>query len=177
MRERLVMLSNGATSVLALFGAVGVLAMLVHVCVYVVSRHVLAAPIPATVEIVSRYYMVTLAFLPLAWADRRGDMISVEILAPLIRGRLKLANAGFVIVLSGAAYAALAYTTWFKALREFGVKSYVVSLNTAIPVWPTYFVLPVAFALATVVCLLKLYLLIADPASVGDEPATPAVHE
>ena len=157
-------------------GAIGILAMLLHVCAYVVSRNVFHAPIPATVEIVSRYYMITLAFLPLAWTDRRGDMISVEIIAPLLKGRLRSLNAFFVVTLSGAAYAALAYTTWFKAMREFGVKSFVVSLNYAIPVWPTYFVLPIAFALATLVCLLKLYLLFTDPAPDEDAP-TPAVHE
>jgi TRAP-type C4-dicarboxylate transport system permease small subunit len=144
-------------------GAIGILAMLVHVVAYVVSRHVLSTPIPATVEIVSRYYMITIAFLPLAWADRRGDMISVEIFGDLIRGRLKLFNSLFVVLLSGVTYSALAYTTWFKAMREFGVKSFVVSLNTAIPVWPTYFVLPIAFALAALVCVVKIWLLLTGP--------------
>lgn len=178
MRERLKSLSNGATSILALAGAAGILAMLVHVCVYVVSRNLFQAPVPATVEIVSRYYMIALAFLPIAWADRRGDMIAVEVLDPLMKGWWKIANSAFVITLSLAAYGALAYTTWFKAMREFGVRSFVVSLNIAIPVWPTYFLVPLAFGLATLVCVVKLYLLFTEPHLARDAPpASPGVHE
>lgn len=155
MRERLDRLVNQVTSGMALLGAVGVLAMLVHITAYVIMRNLASAPVPATVEIVSHYYMVAIAFLPIAWAERRGDMISVEIFGSLLAGRIGRINSIFVAVVTFGAYVALTYTTWIVAMREFSARSYVISLSVAIPVWPTYFILPVAFALAALVALYR----------------------
>jgi TRAP-type C4-dicarboxylate transport system permease small subunit len=150
-----------ATAVLALLGSVGIFAMLIHVCAYVVGRHLAASPIPATVEIVSNYYMILIAFLPLAWAERRGDMISIEIFAQMLGGPLKRINALLVSVITAGAYAILTATTWLVAMREFATSSFVISLSVHIPIWPSYFVLPISFGLATIVCLLKVVLLAA----------------
>ena len=160
-----------ATAFLALLGSVGVVVMLVHICAYVIGRHVAASPVPATVEIVSNYYMVLIAFLPLAWAERRGDMISVEVFGHLFRGPLRRLDAAFVAAVTALAYSILAYTTWLVAMREFAVRSYVISLSMTIPVWPSYFILPLSFGLAMIVCLLRLALVLA-----GREPAEDAAH-
>lgn len=157
-----------ATALLALLGAVGVIAMLVHICAYVIGRHFMASPVPATVEIVSNYYMVLIAFFPIAWAERRGDMISVEIFDALLRGPLKTINSVIVLVVTTGAYSVLTYTTWLVAMREFEAKSYVISLSTNIPVWPSYFVLPISFGFAALVSLLKLGLVLS-----GRAPAEP----
>jgi TRAP-type C4-dicarboxylate transport system permease small subunit len=146
-------LMRRVTGGLALLGAVGVMLMLVHVTAYVVLRHFAASPIPATIEIVSYYYMLLIAFLPLAWAERRGDMITVEVFQHLIPNAVKRWIAVLVALVTCAAYVALTYTTWLVAMREFGSRSFVISLNVALPTWPGYFVLPVAFALAAVVTL------------------------
>ena len=155
MRENLDRLVVRVTDGLALLGAVGIVAMLVHITAYVIMRQVSHAPIPATVEIVSYYYMILIAFLPIAWAERRGDMISVEIFSHLLVGRVGRINSIFVAVVTFGAYLALTYTTWTVAMREFTARSYVISLSVAIPVWPTYFILPVAFALAALVALYR----------------------
>ena len=155
MRARLDSLVDRITSGLALLGAVGVVAMLIHITAYVIMRNLASAPIPATVEVVSYYYMVAIAFLPLAWAERRGDMISVEIFSHLLVGRVGRINAVFVSAVTFAAYLVLTYTTWTVAMRQFAARSYVISLSVAVPVWPSYFILPVAFALAALVALYR----------------------
>jgi TRAP-type C4-dicarboxylate transport system permease small subunit len=143
------------TSGLALLGAVGVVLMLLHVTAYVISRHLMSAPIPATIEIVSYYYMVLIAFLPISWAERNGDMISVEVFDPLYPPAFKRWLNVFVALVTCAAYMALTYTTWIVAMREFGARSFVISLSVAVPTWPSYFILPVAFALAAIVALYR----------------------
>lgn len=158
MRSGALILLRYLTNVLALVGAVGVIAMLLHVTADVIGRQLFARPVPATVEIVSRYYMVLIAFLPLAWTERRNEMISVDILAALFRGRLDRINMVCVHFLSLAAFVFLTYTTWFAALREHESGSFVLSLSVAVPVWPAYFILPVGFALASLVSAVKLYL-------------------
>lgn len=158
-----------ATSLLALLGSVGVFAMLVHICAYVIGRYFAASPIPATVEIVSNYYMVFIAFLPLAWAERRGDMIAVEVFKPLFKGPLLRINAIFVAVVTAGAYTVLTIATWQVAMREFGAKSFVMSLSVPIPIWPSYFILPVSFGLAAIVCLVKVLLVISGDETGGTE--------
>lgn len=155
MRETFDRLISALASGLALLGAAGVLAMLVHVTAYVVLRHLVRMPVPATVEIVSHYYMVFAAFLPIAWAERRGDMITVEIFSRVFTGRIDRINVIFVSLVTFGAYVALTYTTWQVAMREFAARSFVISLNVAIPTWPSYFILPIAFALAAVVSLYR----------------------
>ncbi len=70
-------LINRAMNVTAAIAAAGALVMMLHICAEVVSRNLFGAPIPATVEIVSQYYMVVPAFLPLALLERRRGMVSV----------------------------------------------------------------------------------------------------
>ncbi|KQX35104.1 hypothetical protein ASD04_13670 [Devosia sp. Root436] len=155
MRESLDRLVVRISDGLALLAAVGVVAMLVHITAYVVMRQLTHSPVPATVEIVSYYYMILIAFLPLAWAERRGEMISIEILAPLMKGRIGRINEIFVALVTAGVYAALTYTTWVVAMREFSARSFVLSLSVVIPVWPGYFVLPVGFGLAALVTLYR----------------------
>jgi TRAP-type C4-dicarboxylate transport system permease small subunit len=143
--------SQGITDALALLGAAGVALMLVHITADVVMRQLFRLPLPATVEIVSRYYMVMVAFLGLPWAERRGDAIRVELLAPLLSGWLARPNRILVRLACIGAYALLAYTSWTHAVGEWRSGTYVISLQMQVPVWPSYFLLPVAFALAAAV--------------------------
>lgn len=156
------------TGGLALLGAAGVILMLVHVTAYVVMRHFASAPIPATIEIVSYYYMIVIAFLPIAWAERRGDMITVEVFQHLMPQIVKRWVDILVALITCAAYVALTWTTWLVAMREFGARSFVISLNLALPTWPGYFALPAAFALAALVSLYR-----AANGVMGREPLAP----
>jgi len=81
-------LADRLSRMLAFVGAVGVILMMVHVCADIVARTITGASLPATVEIVSYYYMVLVAFLPLAWVERRGGMISVELIEFMMSPRI-----------------------------------------------------------------------------------------
>jgi TRAP-type C4-dicarboxylate transport system permease small subunit len=157
---------------LALVGAIGVVVMLLHITAYVAMRLFFSAPIPATVEIVSTYYMVVVAFLPLAWAERRGDMIAIEVFASFYKGIVGKGVDIFVAFVTAGAYAILTYTTWLVAMREAESGAFVMSLSVAIPTWPGYFALPVGFALAAVVALHRLASLLfpASAAAAGVRP-------
>ncbi len=163
------------TDALAVLGAVGILAMMVHIPVDVFLRELFGLPVPGTIEIVSRYDMVAVGFLALPWAIRRGQMIKAELLGSLFTGRIGWLNAILGQLLCALAYGILAWTTWAEAMKEFRSGTFVMSLNTALVVWPGYFFLPVAFALAFVVAATSAGLLMAgrDPAVLADEPARP----
>ncbi len=140
---------------LALVGAIGVLALLVHVCADVVTRNLFARPIPATNEIVSRYYMVLIAFLPLAWVERRRAMISVEVLDGLMSSGLRRLSDILVALLATVIYAAIAWVTWGDAVKNWHTGTFVDVLGHEVPVWPTYFLPPAGFLLAAAVTLLR----------------------
>ncbi len=140
---------------LALIGSLGVLALLVHVFVDVVTRNLIGRPIPATNEIVSHYYMVLIAFLPLAWVERRRAMVTVELLDLLLTDIARRISDVLVALLACAIYGVIAWVTWETALKNFAIGSFVDVLGYRVPIWPTYFLPPLGFVLAAMVTLLR----------------------
>lgn len=148
-------LSDRVVRLLALGASVGVVVMMLHVCVDIVLRTFFAAPIPATVEVVSRYYMVLVAFLPLAWVERRHGMISVELLDGFLSAGGKRVADVVVALFAALVYGVMTYTTWLVALDNYATGTFVLALNTQVPVWPSYFLPPLGFALAALATLLR----------------------
>jgi TRAP-type C4-dicarboxylate transport system permease small subunit len=147
--------SERTAQFLALVGAIGVLLMMLHVGADIASRNIFGRPIPATNEIVSRYYMVLIAFLPLAWVEQRRGMVSVEVLDSVLGPTARRVSDVLVALVACSIYAVLVYTTWGIAMRSFRTGSSVIVLNFLLPVWPTYFLPPAGFALATGVTAIR----------------------
>lgn len=167
--ERIIRFSDRISMSLGLIGGVGVALMLLHIIADVMSRNVLNYALPATIEIVSRYYMVAVAFLPLAWIELRNEMISVEVGQSLLRGKVLMANNALIAVVCAFTYALLAYSSWGIAVTQYANSAFVVSLSTKLAVWPTYFLPPVGFCLASAACTLKIFLAFKPgPVAVGE---------
>lgn len=149
-------LTNLAAIGLALLGTLGILLMLIHITLDVVLRSTLSISVPATLELVTRYYLITLALLPLGWVEWRRGMIRVEALEGMMGANLIRVSDVIVSIISAGIYILLAVATWDKAVEQYQIGAYVMSLNVPMPVWPTYFTLPAAFSLAALVCLVRL---------------------
>jgi TRAP-type C4-dicarboxylate transport system permease small subunit len=65
-----------------------------------------------------------------------------------------------VSVLSAGIYLILTIATWNKAIEQYDIGSYVMSLSFPMPVWPTYFILPISFALAALVSIVRIPLIV-----------------
>jgi TRAP-type C4-dicarboxylate transport system permease small subunit len=148
-------LSERTAQFLALVGATGVLLMMLHVGADVATRNIFGRPIPATNEIVSRYYMVLIAFLPLAWVEQRRGMVSVEVIDGVLGPTGRRISDLLVALFACVVYVVLVYTTWGIAIRSFRTGSSVIVLNFLLPVWPTYFLPPVGFALAAAITAVR----------------------
>jgi TRAP-type C4-dicarboxylate transport system permease small subunit len=61
-----------------------------------------------------------------------------------------------VAVISSIIYFIFMLATWTKAVEQFERGAYIMSLDFPMPVWPTYFVIPVSLGLASLVCLIRL---------------------
>jgi TRAP-type C4-dicarboxylate transport system permease small subunit len=155
---------------LAFVAAIGVVAMMVHVCADVISRLMTGASLPATVEMVSYYYMVLVAFLPLAWVERRGGMISVELIEFIMSERMRRISDAAVASLALGIYAVMAYASWLTAVKNYNTGTFVVALQTKIITWPGYFLPPAGFALAALIVTVRLLQLVINGRSAPQEP-------
>ena len=153
---RLANLLNSISMFLALLGTLGVITLMLHVLADVILRSTVSYSLPATVDLVTRYYMILLALLPLGWVEWRCDMISVEVIEGALSKRIDKALSVLVSLLSAGIYLVLTLSTWSKAMEHYDIGSYIISLNTKIPVWPSHFILPLAFGVALLVCLLRI---------------------
>lgn len=140
---------------LAFVGAVGVILMMIHVCADIIARLITGASLPATVEIVSHYYMVLVAFLPLAWVERNNGMISVELIEFMMTPAMMRISDAAIAVLGSLIYAVMAYATWITAMNNYHTGTFVVALQTKIIIWPGYFLPPAGFALAAIIMAVR----------------------
>lgn len=135
----------------ALIGGLAVALMMVHVTLDVLFRYVLNRPLAGTLTMVTYYYMILAAFVPLAFVERRGAHISVEVftaLMPPVASRLLSVLTG---VLTMMVMGLLAWRGGDAALRAMGKGLAQVQGDTEILVWPAYFAIPLGAGLMTFV--------------------------
>ncbi len=142
---------------LVLIGALAIVAMMLHVIVDVILRNVSNTPIPATYEIVTKYYMIALAFVPLAFVEGRGGMVQVEVIDPFLSAFARDALERLVATLSAAVYGTLAWVTLHDAFDAFATGAFVMAQTYRLPVWPGFFLPPLGFALATIAVLIRVF--------------------
>lgn len=150
----LIKLAVGLCRGLSLIGAAAVVLMMIHVSVDVVLLNIFRLSMNTTPEIVARYYMVAVAFLPLGWLTLRNQMIAVELLDFAITRPMRMVSDFIIYVTAAGVYAVMAYANWIKALREASSGSFVELVRFQMPVWHSYFLVPAGFALAMLACVL-----------------------
>ena len=139
----------------AFFACVAVVLMMAHISLDVLLRWI-GLPIPATVTIVPHYYMLPIVFLPLALAEKYDAHITVEILVQIFRKRLQRILAVCSWLFSAGVFSILFYPTFLDALDKMSVGTFMMEVDWKIPIWPSYFFLPVGFGLVIVVLLYKI---------------------
>lgn len=152
--RRLVTLAAGAAKILGYVGALAVILMMLHISLDVFLRNAFRISLDTVPEIVARYYMTALAFLPLAWLEIRRDMITVELLDfTLTAGARRISDAAVMIVAT-VIYALLAWTNWDKALSETRVGTLVEIATYKMPVWHSFWFAAIGFTFAALISAL-----------------------
>lgn len=138
----------------AYIGAAAVVAMMLLICADVFAREVFRVSWNPTSEVVARYLMVGMVFLPISWLEFRDKMISVELLEfAMTPGMRRISDFGVMLVAT-IVYAALAWTNWTKALKEFKSGTLVEIGTYKMEVWHSYFLPPIGFTFGMIACLL-----------------------
>lgn len=159
---------------LTTLGGLAIALMMIHVTLDVALRYIFNAPLPGTITVVAYYYMIIAAFLPLAFAEQKNAHISVEVFTDLLPDRGQYHLAAWILPLSALIFGILAWRTWGEAVSKHNITASVVQGNTSIPVWPTYYVLPIGFGLLTLVLAYKfLVYLFQQPSGLDEVRARP----
>lgn len=138
---------------LAAIGAAAAALMMIHVVAEIVCRNILGVTLPATLEIVSLYYMPALIFLPLARVERLGGHIDVSFLQGRLPPFPRKLTEFFGYTVCGLIYAAMGWVGLQEALTKFAIREFLMG-EVAIPLWPGRFLVPVGcFAIAAVIAL------------------------
>ena len=159
---------------LTILSGLAVALMMLHVTADVISRYAFDMPLPGTITIVSSYYMVIVAFMPLAFAEQKSAHISVEVVTERLPKSVQKHLAGWLLLVSGAVFALLAVRTWGEAMSKMAINASIVQGEDSIPIWPTYFFLPVGCALMLLVVAYKFVVYLSGaPSGLDDTRAAP----
>ncbi|WP_010137625.1 TRAP transporter small permease [Oceanicola sp. S124] len=130
--------------------------MMIHVTVDVVSRTVFHHPLPGTGEITATYYMIAVAFLPLAWVTLRDQHVSADLFVAFMPDGMRKGSEIFVELLSIAYVGAFVWQTWVSAMAKTRRAEVWEIFGGYLPIWPTRWLLPVAGTAMVLVLLLRL---------------------
>lgn len=139
------------------FGALICLLLLVGTVVLnVVLRYGFGSPLPGTIEYVSYWYMVPIAFLSFGLTESADEHIDAPILSHSLSKGLQrelflLGRAMFVIVM-----VAIAWWGWQEAVTMYEIGERGGAAGT--PIWPTRFFVPIgaiACALEAVLAMVR----------------------
>ncbi|MYZ46355.1 TRAP transporter small permease subunit [Propylenella binzhouense] len=132
--------------VLMWIGCLASALMMVHIAVDVFCRNVLNAPLDGTLEIVSSYYMVTIAFFPLAYVSRSGGQILVDLFTSQMPRRPR-ARLDTVVYVATAIYLALfLWRSYVTALAKTRQGEVWESAGGFLSVWPSRWIVVVGMA-------------------------------
>lgn len=142
-------------SLTTIIGSIAVGLMMVHITADVIGKFVFFSPVPATITLVSNYYMVVVAFLPLALAERRNSHISVEVLTETFPPRLQHHIRGWTFLLSAVVFGLLTYRSFLDAVDKQDTGSFIMEQGTKVLIWPGHFLLPLGAGLMVLILLVK----------------------
>jgi TRAP-type mannitol/chloroaromatic compound transport system permease small subunit len=138
---------------MALLSGLAVFSIMVLAVISVGGRNLFNAPLPGYVDWIEQV-MPLLAFLGIAYVQRDGGHIRMDIVIGRLRGRAMWLAELFSVILVLLLMVALVYGSWSHFLRSFDFAAPLWSRDSTIdiglPIWPTKLLVPVSFS---VLCL------------------------
>jgi len=138
-----------------LLGALAVALMMLHITADVLSKYLTGTPMPGTITVVSNYYMIVVAFLPLAFTERQNGHISVEVLVEHFRPAPKYWLNIFALLFTGAVFAMLTWQSVIEAGRSYRSGAFMIEQDMKLLIWPARYLLPIGCGLMTLTLAAK----------------------
>ena len=155
----------------AIIGATAIFLMMAHITLDVFLRYVFWNPLPGTLVFVSNYYMVAVSFLSLAFAERRSAHIAVEVATEHFPLRFQRFTNCIGSALSALIFAMLAWRGFDEAFSKQAIDAFMLEQGVRIPIWPSYYLLPVGAGLMSLTLLFKIirYLVVGSEKPVTEQ--------
>lgn len=125
-------------------GCVFLLLMMLHITVDVVLRSTFDIAIIGTLETVSYYHMIIAVFLPLAYVERTGANIMVDLFVRKLPTPVQVALYVVGCLVGLAFFGALTWQSLIDAIRSTERQETVMS-NFIYYIWPARWALPIGF--------------------------------
>ena len=151
MEKRLRVITDRAARAGGLIGALAVGLLALHVSLDVAARKLFGTPLPGTLTIVTYYYMLILAFAPLAAVEAVRGHIAIGFLG---EGRTRPSRRharSLMDLAAGLMMALLAWRGWIAAVRDWDIGAVQAQSSLMVPVWPARFVVPLGAGLMALV--------------------------
>lgn len=136
----------------AALSGVAIVALMLHVSADVAMRTFMNRPILGTLEIVAYWWMVSIAFLGIAYTKIRNEHIAVDLLPDRLPIRQRAVVRLILEVITIAVLLLLVFYGWEAAMSSMARGENAVGV-TPIPVWPFRFLLPLGGLLMVAACV------------------------
>ncbi|MEI2386327.1 TRAP transporter small permease [Breoghania sp. JC706] len=150
-------------NVFNLIAAASIMALMLLAVVQIFARTLFNQPIPGFIDITEQA-MAVFTFLGIAYCQRVGGHIRMEILLGMLSGRAMWIAEFLGVLVILAVVLALDYGSWFHFYRAWTIGDSTIDIN--LPTWPSKLLVPVALSLLSLRLVLQLVgygRLIADP--------------
>lgn len=160
--------AEAAARLMTYAAAVALVLATVHIFADAIATKFFRAPLFATHQTVTSYYMVALFFLPLAHAELRGAHITADLLYSGLPHRLRtMVRTANGIFLTGF-LALMTWQAWIKAVSQTARGEQELISGTAFILWPSRWLVVVGLAAMTLAALLTLLTRRDDEAAPGE---------
>ena len=127
-----------------LLAAITIMALMLMAVYQIAARRLLDAPIYGYIDIIEQM-MVIFAFLGIAYCQREGGHVRMELILSRFRGRAYWLMECLGVVIAWVVIAILISTSFDHFLRAWELGD--TSINIELPVWPAKLLIPLAFSL------------------------------
>lgn len=137
-----------------LFAAFSILSLMLLAVAQVLGRLILNAPVPGFIDITEQA-MAIFAFAGVAYCQRVGGHIRMEIVLGKLRGRTLYICEMLGVILIAFTVALLIWGAWFHFDRSWNFGDSTMDIR--LPTWPSKLVVPVALSVLFLRLLLQIY--------------------
>jgi len=163
-----------ASKALTFVASVCLILMMLQIVLDVVLKYLFNAPIEGNLEIVSRYYMVGVVFLPLAMVEFRHGHINVDLFVQVLPQRLRSYAYALGCLIAFGFFSLLTYQTFLDAVYATRINEMLMG-TIYVVIWPARWALPTGFLLIGLAVLLHAYHAVRDPDRFDPTPSQPSV--
>jgi TRAP-type C4-dicarboxylate transport system permease small subunit len=144
---------------LALLSGLAVFSLMLLAVVSVSGRHLINQPLPGYVDWIEQA-MPLIAFMGVAYTQRDGGHIRMDIVVSHLRGRALWTVEFITVLLIFLVMLMVTWGSWAHFMRSFDFAAPMwsrdSSMDIALPLWPAKLMAPIAFGVLSLRCLVQM---------------------